>query len=357
MMQPVYILSASSISPQQHFEEEGFLNNINHTDNGKLYIVHPNYRDYINPVAIRRMSKLLKMGISTGMNALKKAGIDSPDAIITGTGRGSMVDMEQFLLDMIRLKEEALTPTAFIQSTYNSVNGWLALKTKCKGYNQTFVHRGGSFDLAMLDAQLLLSEAEEAQTVLVGCYDEITDDYVRVKDKVGYWKNPVPTNSVDLFEHKDTEGTIAGEGSAFFTLSNRPDNAICKLSAIQTLQDASIDDIGSAISNMLSKHGLKHDDIDIVLCGNNGDTKQENTYVQVCNLFSDTTTSAVFKHLCGEYDTSSGFATWIASEIFNTQRIPEILIEKKGRSNKLSNILLINSYILNNTSLLLFQSK
>ena len=145
MMQPIYISSGSIISPQQHFEDEGFLLDIKSTDAEALYITDPNYRNYINPVAIRRMSKMLKMGISTGMNCLKQAGIETPDAIITGTGRGSMLDMEQFLLDMIKLEEEALTPTAFIQSTYNSVNGWLALKTKCKGYSQTYVHRGTSF--------------------------------------------------------------------------------------------------------------------------------------------------------------------------------------------------------------------
>ena len=97
MMHPVYILSAAVVSPQQHYEDTGFLDDLHNTTDGMLFVQEPNYRKYINPVAIRRMSKLLKMGISAGMNALERAGIQQPDAIIAGTGRGSMVDTEQFL--------------------------------------------------------------------------------------------------------------------------------------------------------------------------------------------------------------------------------------------------------------------
>lgn len=355
-MQPVYILSGSAVSPQQHFEEEGFLHDLKYTDDGKLYVTHPNYRNYINPVAIRRMSKLLKMGISTGMRALQEAAIETPDAIVTGTGRGSMVDMEQFLLDMIKHEEEALTPTAFIQSTYNSVNGWLALNTKCKGYNQTFVNRGHSFELALLDAQLLLNEVIEKQIVLAGCFDEITDDYVRVKSKIGYWKKPLPKNSLNLFDYKNINGTIAGEGAAFFTLCNQPEKAICKLSTIKMLQDADTATINAKIEAVLSANSLKHEDVDILLCGTNGDVEQHSIYANVIEQFSDNTTIARFKHLCGEYDTSTGFAAWLTTELFKHQNISDTLIQRAGSSKDISNILLVNSYILNSTSILLFQS-
>ncbi len=355
MMQPVYISSASVISPQQHFEDVGFLADVKVIADGKLYVCEPNYRGYINPVAIRRMSKLLKMGISCGMNALQRAGIEKPDAIITGTGRGSMVDTEQFLLNMIEMDEEALTPTSFIQSTYNSINGWLALQTKCTGYNQTYVNRGTSLELALFDAQMLLNEATDNMHVLVGCFDEITPDYVKVKAKIGYWKQPTPANT-DLYKHSDTPGTIAGEGTAFFTLSNKKEQALCSLQAVKTLQDAQPAEVMAAINELLGKHGLALDDIDVLLCGVNGDSRQMDVYNQLFKSANGHTTIAAFKHLCGEYDTSSGFATWIATELFAGQSIPDTLVIKKGSHKGIKNILLVNHYILNSHTIMLLQS-
>src|SRR5690606_27512480 len=139
---------------------------------GKLFVQEPDYREFINPVAIRRMSRLIKMGIGCGMKALQEANVKKPDAIITGTGLGSMTDTEKFLKDMILLKEEALNPTYFIQSTYNSINGWISLQTKSTGYSQTYVHRGLSIEMALLDAQLFLNETEEDKYVLAGGFDE-----------------------------------------------------------------------------------------------------------------------------------------------------------------------------------------
>lgn len=354
-MKPVYILSAAVTSPQQHFEDEGFLQDIRETNDGMLVVSEPNYRKYINPVAIRRMSKLLKMGISTGMNALERAGVTKPDAIITGTGRGSMVDTEAFLLNMIENEEEALTPTSFIQSTYNSVNGWLALQTRSNGYNQTYVNRGASFELALFDAQMLLNEDGEEQNILVGCLDEITPDYVKVKSKIGYWKEPLSSN-LQLFVHSDTKGTLAGEGAAFFTLTNKSENALCSLLAVEMLQDASTDEVLAAINNMLSAQGLSLTDIDVLLCGMNGDVQQQDVYTVLESKADAHTSIAAFKHLCGEYDTSSGFATWIVTHLFEGQEVPEILIQKKGTHDTIRNILVVNHYILNSTSLLLFRS-
>lgn len=353
-MKPAYISSASIVSPQQHFEDEGFLNEVHGTDNGMLFIKEPNYRKYINPVAIRRMSKLLKMGISTGMNALEQAGVEKPDAIITGTGRGSMVDMEQFLLNMIKQEEEALTPTAFIQSTYNSVNGWLALQTKSNGYNQTYVNRGTSLELALTDAQMLLNETEAPQHLLVGCFDEITPDYVRVKGKVDYWKKPVPP-SLELLKHADTEGTIAGEGAAFFALTNDVSRAICSINTISTLQDATPGEVLSTVEEVLSNNGLASDDVDVLLTGMNGDSKHQPVYDTVQQAFGYKTTVAAFKHLCGEYDTATGFALWVATQLFKSQNIPEILTINKGTNTGIKNILLVNHYILNSTSVVLLQ--
>ncbi len=351
MMKPVYILSASAISPQHTFDREQFLQPVMSSDNGKLYVVEADYRQYVNPVAIRRMSKVIKMGISTAMNALQQAGISCPDAIITGTGMGSMLDMERFLKDMIELKEEALNPTYFIQSTYNSINGWIALQTKCNGYNQTFVHRGLSLELSLLDAQLFLTEAEEKQTVLAGCFDEMTEEYFFIKNKIDYWKKEIP-NSLDLIRHSNTKGTIGGEGAAFFTLTNERGNAICAIKEIKTFQDAELSEVQSGIHELLQAHHLNPNDIDVLLCGMNGDCRQQAVYDMALQEVP-TPTVTTFKQLTGEYATASGFAVWLASEMIRTQQVPETITYRKSNTEAIKNILILNHYITGSTSLIL----
>ena len=355
-MQPVYILSSSAISPQHSFGPSEFLKPVISSNSGKLFVTDPDYRQFINPVAIRRMSRLIKMGIAAGMNALKLAGIERPDAIITGTGLGSMTDMEHFLKDMIQLNEEALNPTYFIQSTYNSVNGWIALQSKCTGYNQTYVNRGLSLELSLLDAQLLLNETEEKKVALTGCFDELTDEYFIVKNKVHYWKKDIP-NSSELLKHNDTVGTIAGEGATFFTLSNESAHAICALKAIKMIQQPDAFSIVKQVDDLLAAHSLDKEAIDVILTGMNGDASFQPLYDAALKDFSEDTTVGVFKHLTGEYPTASGFALWLAVRLFDTQNIPAEIIYKKGKNREIKNILVLNHYILNTASLMLLSVK
>ncbi|HRO43292.1 MAG TPA: beta-ketoacyl synthase chain length factor [Flavipsychrobacter sp.] len=355
MMKPVYILSSSAISPQHSFEPENFLHPVKSTDDGKLFVVDPDYRQFINPVAIRRMSRLIKMGIAAGMNALKLAGLEKPDAIITGTGLGSMTDMEHFLKDMINMNEEALNPTFFIQSTYNSVNGWIAVQSKCTSYNQTYVNRGFSLELSLLDAQLLLNEATEREVALVGCFDELTDEYFIVKNKIGYWKKQLP-QSRHLLKESNTVGTIAGEGTSFFTLSNKAENSVCILHGVKMIQSPTSAEISANISTFLQQHHVALQDIDLIITGMNGDTNFQPLYQAALEHTQPHTTIAAFKHLSGEYPTASGFALWLSAQLFSTQTIPEEIIYKRGATTDIRKILIINHYILNTASLMLLSN-
>ncbi len=352
MMQPLYILSACSISPQHTYDAEHFLDPITSTENGKLYSIDPDYSKYISPVAIRRMSRMLKQGITAGMKCLEDASIKTPDAIIIGTARGSVTDMENFLKDMILMKEEALTPTGFIQSTYNSVNGWLAMLTKCTGYNQTYVHRGFSLELCLQDAQLSFGETTCLKNILVGGFDELTEEYFLIRNKIGYYKEQMP-NSLSLLTHDDTPGSIAGEGAHFITLSNRPENSSCAIVALKMLQQPTAAELTSATNEILSQSNLTNDDIDVLVCGMNGDSRNLFLIDPLLANTSANTTIATFKQLSGEYDTASGFGLWLTNYIFTHKQIPAATIYKQGSSRNIKNILLCNVTIANNISLIL----
>ena len=129
------------------------------------------YKEYISPKEGRRMGKLMKAATLTSLMALREAGIECPDAIITATANGMLETSEKFLVDMVDNGEETLSPTLFMQSTHNTIGSAIAIRTQCHGYNITYTQGKDSMKWALRDAERLIRMGM-AKTVLVGCHDE-----------------------------------------------------------------------------------------------------------------------------------------------------------------------------------------
>lgn len=141
-------------------------------------------KEHISPMELRRMGKLMKAAHLSSIRALKRAGIERPDAIVTATSRGMLEVSMQFLDDIAKNDEEMLKPTLFMQSTHNTLSSALAIRTKCHGYNITYSHGDDSFTWAMQDAERLL-ETGKAKTVLVGAFDESTEVFSQFAQRCG----------------------------------------------------------------------------------------------------------------------------------------------------------------------------
>lgn len=129
------------------------------------------YKEYISPKEGRRMGKLMKAATLTSLMALRGAGIECPDAIITATANGMLETSEKFLVDMVDNGEETLSPTLFMQSTHNTIGSAIAIRTNSHGYNITYTQGKDSMKWALRDAERLIRMGK-AKTVLVGCHDE-----------------------------------------------------------------------------------------------------------------------------------------------------------------------------------------
>ena len=129
------------------------------------------YKEYISPKEGRRMGKLMKAATLTSLKALREAGIECPDAIITATANGMLETSEKFLVDMVDNGEETLSPTLFMQSTHNTIGSAIAIRTQSHGYNITYTQGKDSMKWALRDAERLIRMGK-AKTVLVGCHDE-----------------------------------------------------------------------------------------------------------------------------------------------------------------------------------------
>lgn len=336
-----YIQNISSISPQHTFETDNFLSSPVGSENPEyLSAIEPDYKNYITDAGLRRrMSRVVKMGVAAALDCVKNSSVENPDAIITATGLGCLVDTEKFLNAVVANNEQLLNPTAFIQSTFNTIGAQIALILKNHNYNFTYVHRGFSFESAVLDAVMQLKD-EEAQSVLVGAVDEITPTSFQVMKRMGFW----------------SDGANMGEGAQFFMLSSHSSGKdYAKLKAVSTfLLPEKEKNAENQIKTFLEKNETTIKDIDLILLGNSGDPKQDALLTVAEQGLFKGIPSATFKHLCGEYQTASSFGLWCAANILKKQELP-LALNPKGTPSNMKKILIYNIYRNTNHSLFLLE--
>lgn len=159
------------------------------------------YKEIIaDPALRRRMSRIVKMGVACGLKCIEGLAPESIDAIITATGFGCLADTEKFIESIVANSERLLNPTPFIQSTFNTIGGQIALLRGIHSYNVTYAHRGLSFESALIDAAMQVAEGKK--NVLLGAIDEITASSADIQRRLGM------TREYEL-----------GEGANFFVLN------------------------------------------------------------------------------------------------------------------------------------------
>ncbi len=339
----VYIQSGAIISPQHTHDAVDFPAVIHSDVSDRLNCIEPEYRTLINPLLLRRMPRILKMGLGAAQLCISRSECTNPDGIIVGTGLGCLDNLEKFLLDVIDNNEEVTSVLPFINSTHNAVAAQIAMLLKNQKYNTTYCHRNFSFETALLDGMMLVEE-NRANHILVGGIDECTGDYILIHRYLGTWKDPL--NNLELFS-SPTPGTIAGEGAGFFMLGGKKseNTGSVRLVGVHTFLTPELVnemEITARIMSFLSKHSMDTGDIDGVIMGFSGDSKTDSIYNYLAGeLFGDQTILG-YKHLCGEYYTSGAFALWLASVIAGKEKIPEILLMSSLIKTPLKTILIYN---------------
>ncbi|GEN75881.1 beta-ketoacyl synthase N-terminal-like domain-containing protein [Chryseobacterium hagamense] len=351
-MTAVYINSAACISVQDTLNEN-FFENLQPAGAGQvLKAIEPVYKEFIPPAMIRRMSKTVKMSSVASSYALKEAGVENPDAIIVGTGMGCSQDSEKFLKNVLDNNEEFLTPTYFIQSTHNTVAGQIALGLQCHAYNFTYVNSSSSLEFSMLDAKLQVTDGE-AEHVLVGSTDEQTERTMGL-----YELNKTIKKQEDLpvdYLSSTTNGVVWGEGASFFVLSKeKKDSSYARLKDIKITNRLDLEETQSFIEDFLAENNLTFNEVDAVILGFSGDAESDVYYTKAMDRFTDSVL-LYYKHLSGEFNTASGFSTFMACRILKKQEIPEVMRINEVKKEGVKNILLYNHLGGNDHSLALLE--
>jgi 3-oxoacyl-(acyl-carrier-protein) synthase len=323
----IFIQSAAHISIQNPLCEDWFENPICHTEPYNRSI-EPEYKPFINPIAARRMGKLIKRAIATSVVAKNIAGAEQIDAIITGTGLGCIANTEIFLSAMVKEGEQFLQPTYFMQSTHNTISSQIALNLKCNGYNCTYSHRGTSFECALSDA-LMQFRLGRISNALVGAHDEMTPDYFRMLGKIGYWKSGTILETV-LKKHAE-KGSFAGETSvSLFLGTQKTEQTLCQLCDVELLYKPSDKKMQKTLQSLLQQNNMTADDIDCVMLGLSGDSDYDAVYLDFAKKYFPQTTIAWYKNIFGESFTAPAFGVYATAECIQKGMIPEALLYSKN---------------------------
>ncbi|MBK7763742.1 MAG: beta-ketoacyl synthase chain length factor [Bacteroidetes bacterium] len=278
----------------------------------RLICIEPDYKDMIPPMQLRRMSKIVRMGIACAKAAMQDAGIVKPDTISLGTAYGCLADTEFFLQKLITQDESMLTPTAFIQSTHNTVSGQIALLLNCTGHNFTYVHRGHSFETTLQEAFMLTQENVNCNA-LIGGIDELTNNAFNIISRFGTYKKE------DEHFNNEGKGCIAGEGANLFVVNAKDTKS--SYAYCSDIHVCSTENIAEELDGFLHVNQLQASDIDTCLLGLNGDERYDTIIANnIRNVKNARTIS--FKKYCGEYPSSGAFAMALACKLLQSNTTP-----------------------------------
>lgn len=168
-----------------------------------LKVQEPDYKPIITDANLRRrMGRLLKMSVSCALRSIENIPSEDICGVITSTGMGFMKDTINFGNSLFDRAEDMLNPSPFMQSTFNTASGYIALIRKIRSYNTTYVQRAEGVVSSLVDAVMLLEENKD-RCVLVGAFDEVTPEVDAIRKRLS--ETPVKY--------------ALGEGAASFVLS------------------------------------------------------------------------------------------------------------------------------------------
>lgn len=297
MLNRCFVNSLAQISCQQPLSDEWFNSPDIHTAN-YVRAQEPDTKGLIVPSEARRMSKILKRTICTAITALNNSDIKHPDAIITGTGMGCIENSEKFLTDLSTFGENCLKPTLFMQSTHNTMSSLIAIILKCHGYNNTYSHKGISFESSLLDAWIQM-KGGMIENALVGGHDEVTPFMALV------------------MKHTHPEYSFISETSVSAILTNNPDsNNICEVVEIKLFHKPDITELTDSLNSQVDN---------VLLLGVNGNALNDKPYENLLRALTYTPYTLQYKNIFGENFSASALSFYVGAKILEKQTIPTFL--------------------------------
>lgn len=294
-----FIQHIESITHQDSFQKENIWDELKPLS-AESELISPDYKNYIPVAALRRLSTILRMGI-TASKACQEKVPNEFDSISVGTALGCLTDTEKFLVTINTVSGDVLSPTAFIQSTHNTISGQISLDLKNHAYNMTHTQNALSFEVALKDGLLCIDEGKNS--VLVGAADEAIPFLERLLGSVIQTHLPFTSGAtfMVLSGEKGNSSAFVKACSVYFSTENR-----------ETL-----------INQFLTENNCSSGEIDLIL-----EAKSDFRYLAKNHIS--------FTDYSGFYQSASAFALHMANDwLIGNADDKRILIVNNLESNKL----------------------
>ena len=332
-----YIHQTSCISAQHTFSD-GDINELHPSSGNLLKSIEPPYNG-IPPGILRRMGKSVRMSVGAALSLLDNN--PTIQGIIIGTANGGKEDCVKFLKQMVEYKEGLLTPINFVQSTPNAPAAQIGLLTRNNGYNITHVHHGLAFEFSMTDADMMITEDPE-KSFLLGAVDDISTYNYNFEQKSGWYKTGIVSNT-SLYQ-SNSPGSIPGEAAVMFLVNGIKEGAVAMVHAVDTLHNEDEIVVKEKLLNFITQQLPEGEKIDLLLSGENGDSRLLKYYTACENVLKENVSIARFKHMSGEFPTAAAMGLWTCCKILQNQSVPDHMIKKDSAQLVYKNVLIYNTY-------------
>lgn len=334
-----YLNKSACISPQASFEGDFPNTPASKQTSHHILAQEPDYKPFIPLNLLRRMGKISRMGLTTGLKVIQESNIPF-DAIISGSAYGSNEESFKFLDQVYKYDEGPMTPTNFTQSTTNVVSAQLGLMTKNYAYNSTNSQKAHSFENSLIEGMLLLDN-KVAKNILVGAVDEISQYTFNLFGLLN-WVRTDDVTPAEAIDHKGN-GFVPGEGAAFFHLSNEP--CCAEAVAIEFIKTYT----GPFQLDIVNDLKTLNIEPDLILNPYNGDSTNDKVAADLLARYEDVP-QIPFKRYFGDSPTVSALALWLAQQLLRSDCSQ---FDGLHWGKPLKNILIFNKFATDQSSLIL----
>lgn len=288
-----FIQAITSITHQDSFKKEIDFENLSILGSDSE-LISPDFKEYIPANSLRRLSPVLRIALTCATECQNQTG-EEFDSISVGTSLGCLKDTEKFLQTFLTATSDTLSPTAFIQSTHNTIAGQISLALNNHAYNMTHTQNSLSFEVALIDGILCVNDGKNQ--VLVGAADEAIDFLEGLRGTVIHSSLPFTT------------------GASFFVIGTNT-SEVGVIDCTVSFQYQTTD---TEIVAFLQKNNLTIEDIDVVF----------HSGIAVNNFNK---TAINYQDFSGLYYTSSAFGFHLAHDFLKQNQTSKLALLVNAQS-------------------------
>lgn len=228
-------------------------------------------RDFINPMKMRRMNALSRLGVAAAKLAIDDCGgtLDAGTGVAIGTAFGPVQTSVEYMQEYVAKGAALAPPQLFAESVANAPGSHIAIEWGLRGFNITITQRESSAMAAAMMAATQLVKGS-VRTALIGGVDEANEMLFSVLDRIGALAhaNGAVDEAARPFDRR-RNGLVLGEAGAVLVAGGGTRKPYAWLSGFGMARDttASISDWGTGHETVAAAMRAAIDDAELTPAG------------------------------------------------------------------------------------------